>query len=147
MFGITSLEEQVARSLGQLRQAAALSAGFGVLALLLSGIGVYSVTALAVSRRTREIGIRTALGARPAQIVLVIGRRGIALVAAGLAAGTAGSLWFSRLSEALLYGVTAGDRATFAAMAALLAVVSLSAIAIGVRAATRLDPVRAIRAE
>jgi predicted permease len=147
VFGITSLEEQVTRSLGQLRQAAALSAGFGVLALLLSGIGVYSVTALAVSRRTREIGIRTALGARPAQIVLVIGRRGIALVAAGLAAGIAGSLWFTRLSEALLYGVTAGDRATFAAMAALLAVVSLSAVAIGVRAATRLDAVRAIRAE
>jgi predicted permease len=147
LFGITSLDEQVTRSLGQLRQAAALSAGFGVLALLLSGIGVYSVTALAVSRRTREIGIRTALGARPAQIVLVIGRRGIALVAAGLAAGIAGSLWFSRLSEALLYGVTAGDRATFAAMAALLAVVSLSAVAIGVRTATRLDAVRAIRAE
>ena len=118
-----------------------------MLALLLSGIGVYSVTALAVSRRTREIGIRTALGARPGAIVRLIGRRAVGLVAAGLLIGIAGSLWFGRIADALLYGITSGDPATFAAMSALLAVLSLAAVALGVRTATRHDPLRAIRSE
>ena len=118
-----------------------------MLALLLSGIGVYGVTALAVSRRTRDIGIRRALGARPRDIVRTIGGRTLSLVTAGLGLGLLGSIGFTRVTGTLLFGVTAADSATFAGMAALLAVVSLVAFSIPLRAATRLDALAAIRRE
>jgi predicted permease len=147
LFQVTTLEEQLNSSFAQTRQAALLTGAFGVLALLLSGIGVYGVTALAVSRRTRDIGIRMALGARPRDIVRTIGGRGITLVAAGLSLGLAGSLGFTQVTGTLLFGVTAGDGPTFAAMAALLAAVSVVACSIPLRAATRLDALAAIRRE
>ena len=146
-FGSTTLEDQLNASFGQTRQAAALSGLFGVLAMLMSGIGVYGVTALAVSRRTREIGIRIALGARPGHIVHVIGRRALTLVLAGLSLGVLASLAFTRMAEALLYGVTAGDTATFAATSALVAIVSLIAFYVPLRVATRLDAAAAIRCD
>jgi putative ABC transport system permease protein len=147
LFQVTTLEEQLNSSFAQTRQAALLTGAIGVLALLLSGIGVYGVTALAVSRRTRDIGIRMALGARPRDIVRTIGGRGITLVAAGLSLGLAGSLGFTQVTGTLLFGVTAGDGPTFAAMAALLAAVSVVACSIPLRAATRLDALAAIRRE
>jgi putative ABC transport system permease protein len=147
LFGITTLEDLLDASFAQTRQAAMLTGVFGVLALLLSGIGVYGVTALAVTRRTRDIGIRMALGAQRRDVVRLIGRRGLALVIAGLSLGLLGSFGFTRLAGTLLYGVTPGDSATFAAMSALLAAVSLIAFAVPVRAALSLDPVAAIRHE
>jgi predicted permease len=147
MFALTTLEEHLNGSFAQTRQAALLTGVFGVLALLLSGIGVYGVTALAVSRRTRDIGIRMALGARPRDIVRTIGARGLTLVAAGLSLGVLGSLAFTQVTGTLLFGVTAADSATFAGMAALLALVSLVAFSIPLRAATRLDALAAIRRE
>jgi predicted permease len=147
LFQVTTLEEQLDASFAQTRQAALLTGVFGMLALLLSGIGVYGVTALAVSRRTRDIGIRMALGARPRDIVRTIGGRGITLVAAGLSLGVLGSLGFTQVTGTLLFGVTAADSATFAGMAALLALVSLVAFSIPIRAATRLDALAAIRRE
>lgn len=147
LFQVTTLEEQLDASFAQTRQSAMLTGAFGLLALLLSGIGVYGVTALAVSRRTRDIGIRMALGARPRDIVRTIGRRGMTLVAAGLGLGLLGSLGFTQVTGSLLFGVTAADGATFAAMAALLAVVSVLAVSIPLRAATRLDALAAIRRE
>jgi predicted permease len=147
LFQVTTLEEQLDASFAQTRQAALLTGVFGMLALLLSGIGVYGVAALAVSRRTRDIGIRMALGARPRDIVRTIGGRGITLVAAGLSLGLLGSLGFTQLTAALLFGVTAADSATFAGTAALLALVSLLAFSIPLRAATRLDALAAIRHE
>ena len=147
LFQVTTLEEQLDASFGQTRQAALLTGVFGILALVLSGIGVYGVTALAVSRRTRDIGIRMALGARPLDIVRAIGRRGIALVGAGLILGLLGSLSFTQVTGTLLFGVTAADSATYAGMSALLALASLVAFAIPVRAATRLDALAAIRRE
>ena len=86
---------------------------------------MYSVTALAVARRTRDIGIRMALGAERSDIVRVIARRGVTVVFIGLILGLLGSFGFTQIAEASLYGVTASDGATFAVMAALLAVVSL----------------------
>ena len=124
-----------------------LTGAFGLLALLLSGIGVYGVTALAVSRRTREIGIRMALGAEPCHIVDAIGRRGVTLVTAGLGLGLRGSFAFTRITGTLLFGVTAGDSVTFVAMSALLVLMSLIAFQIPVRTATRLDAVAAMRHE
>jgi ABC-type antimicrobial peptide transport system permease subunit len=147
LFQVTTLQEQLDASFAQTRQAALLTGVFGMLALLLSGIGVYGVAALAVSRRTRDIGIRMALGARPWDIVRMIGGRGITLVAAGLGLGLLGSLGFTQLTASLLFGVTAADSATFAGTAALLALVSLLAFSIPLRAATRLDALAAIRHE
>jgi predicted permease len=147
LFGITTLEDQLNASFAQTRQAAVLTGVFGILALLLSGIGVYGVTALAVTRRTRDIGIRMALGAQPRDIVRVIGQRGLTLVTAGLGLGLLGSFGFTQLAGTLLYGVKASDSATFAAMSALLAVVSLVAFSVPLRTATRLDAVAAIRYE
>jgi predicted permease len=147
LFQVTTLEALLNASFAQTRQAALLTGVFGVLALLLSAIGVYGVTALAVSRRTRDIGIRMALGARPRDIVRPIGARGVSLVAAGLGLGVLGSLGFTRVTGTLLFGVTAADAATFAGMAALLALVSLVAFSIPSRAATRLDVLAAIRRE
>jgi putative ABC transport system permease protein len=116
-----------------------------VLALLLSGVGVYGVTALAVSRRTRDIGIRVALGAPRSHIVRAVGVRAVVIVAAGLLLGLLASLGFTRVTGTLLFAVTPGDAATFASMAALLAVVCLLAFAIPVRTALRLDALTAIR--
>jgi predicted permease len=147
VFAVTTLAEQLSASFGQTRQAAVLAGVFGVLALLLSGIGVYGVTALAVSRRTRDIGIRIALGAERRHIVGVVGWRALALVIAGLGLGVMGSLAFTRIAAALLYGVTARDAATFAAMTAVLALVSAVAFWLPMRAATRVDAVTAIRTE
>ena len=113
--------------------------------MALSGIGVYGVTALAVSRRTRDIGIRLALGARRRHIVQAIGARVVGLIAVGLALGLLGSFGVVQVTGTLLFGVTAGDSATFARMAALLAAVSLAGFSIPVRAATRLDALAAIR--
>jgi ABC-type antimicrobial peptide transport system permease subunit len=145
LFAIRTLDEQVSAVLTPSRQAALVSTGFGILALLLSAIGVYGVTALAVSRQTHEIGIRMALGARPWQIARGTGRRGLAVVAAGLGLGALGAYGCTRTVAMLLYGVSASDAAIFAAASALLAGVAVVAIAIPVRAAMRLDAVRAIR--
>jgi len=146
LFEVRTLEDQLNAFLAQPRQAAVLATGFAILALLLSGIGVYGVTALAVSRQTREIGIRMALGAQPGHIVRVIGWRGLTLVMTGLSLGVVGALGFTRIAGVLLYGVTANAGATFG-MSALLASVSLTAIYLPARAATRLDAIRAIRYE
>jgi len=121
LFQVTTLEEQLNASFAQTRQAALLTGVFGMLALLLSGIGVYGVAALAVSRRTRDIGIRMALGAQPRDIVRTIGGRGVMLVAVGLSVGLLGSLGFTQVTGTLLFGVTAADGVAFTGAAALLA--------------------------
>jgi predicted permease len=147
LFGFTTLEEQFDGSFAQTRQAALLTASFGVLALLLSGIGVYGVTALAVSRRTRDIGIRMALGAQRRDIIRAIGTRVVALITAGVCLGLLGSFGCTGLTGTLVFGVSTGDAATFASMTALLVLMSLLAFAVPLRAATRLDAVAAIRQE
>ena len=147
LFAMGTLEDQLHAFLAQSRQAAFLTGGFGILALLLSGIGVYGVTALAISRQTRAIGIRMALGAQPRQIVGMLGRRGFVVIVTGLMLGLLGSLAFTRVAGALLFGVTTSDGATFVVMSALLAAVSLTAIYVPARAATRLNAVAAIRYE
>jgi predicted permease len=119
-----------------------LFAGF---ALLLGLVGLYGVMAFSVARRTREIGIRMALGARPGTVSWLVLRQGAALTLAGLAAGTAAALALSRLVTSLLFGIEPHDPPTFAAAGALLATLSLAACYLPARHAARLDPTRALR--
>jgi predicted permease len=147
LFQITTLEEQFDAAFAETRQAALIAGTFGVLALLLSGIGVYAVTALAVSRRTREIGILMALGARRRHIIRAISKRVITLITAGVCLGLLGSFGFTGIAGTLVFGVSTGDAPTFVSMTALLVLMSVLAFVIPVRAATRLDAIAAIRHE
>jgi hypothetical protein len=117
----------------------------GGLALILTTLGLYGVVAQWVSQRTREIGIRVALGARAAGIVTLVLREGLRLVAIGLPLGLAASLAAVRLLSSHLYGVSATDAATFGGITALLAVVALVACYLPAQRALRIDPLQALR--
>jgi len=117
----------------------------GGLALLLTALGLYGVVALWVGQRTREIGIRVALGARSAGIVTLVLREGLRLIVIGLPLGLAAALAAVRLLSSYLYGVSATDVATFSTMTAVLAGVALFACYIPARRAMRVDPVQALR--
>ena len=139
------LSDQVDAALTQERVVAALSAFFGVLALLLAGLGLYGVTSYAVSRRRTEIGIRVALGADPAGVVRLILRRAALLVAVGIGAGAAVSLWASRFIAPLLFGHQPRDPLTLAAAIVVLASVGALAGWLPARRASRIDPARVLR--
>jgi putative ABC transport system permease protein len=124
-----------------------LLGAFSMLALLLSAIGIYGVLAYAVSERTREIGIRMALGAVAGEVVRMILRRTLVLVLPGVVIGTAGALLLTRVLTRFLFGVTATDPATFAGVATLLVAVALVAAFVPARRASRVDPLVALRGE
>ncbi len=133
--------------LSQERLVASFASGLGLLALALSAIGIYGVLSFAVSRRTREIGIRMALGARPFEVSRMVLRESAALAGCGFAIGGAGALMLARMAKALLYGVTPTDPAAFGWAFAVLSVVALaSGLAPALRAA-RLDPASTLRSE
>jgi putative ABC transport system permease protein len=120
---------------------------FAGLALLLASVGIYGVMSFSVTQRTHEIGIRIALGARPAEVRRMVIAHGMTLAAAGIAVGIAGSLALTRLMTTLLYQVKATDPGTFALVAALLALVAFLANYLPARRATRIDPLAALRHE
>ena len=120
---------------------------FAAAALALAAIGIYGVVAFSVTRRTQEIGIRMAIGAQRADVLRLVVGEGARLAAAGVAVGLAASLAITRLLSSLLFGVTATDPVTFAALAVLLTVVALAASYIPARRAMRLDPNIALRYE
>ena len=120
---------------------------FAGLALVLACIGVYGVLAYAVAQRTREIGVRMALGARPLDVTRMVLGRGMALSGIGLAVGAAIGLSLSSLLRSLLYGVTPSAPSVYLSTAALLLLVALAACVIPAQRASRVDPVRALRDE
>lgn len=136
-----------AESLGSRRFNLILIGSFGVVALLLATAGVFGVMAYSVSRRTREIGVRVALGARSSDVLAMILRQGMRTIVIGLAIGLAGSLALTRTMTSLLFGVTATDPVTFAAVIALLIAAALLACYIPAWRAAKVDPVVALRYE
>ena len=129
------------------RVAATFAGSFGLLALLLASVGIYGVVAYTTRQRTREIGIRMALGAEKPQIYRLVLRQGFILTFAGLAFGTALALVFTRLLKSQLFGVSQTDTLTFASVGLLLAGVALMACHIPAHRATRVEPTVALRAE
>ena len=140
-----TLDEQVQGSLTQERLVATVAGFFGALGLLLAAIGLYGVTAQAVSARRHEIGIRMALGATLDGVVRLVLTHTARLVAIGIAAGAALSIWAATFVGSLLYGMTARDPLTFAAAAVLLTVVAAIAAWLPARRAARIDPIETLR--
>jgi ABC-type antimicrobial peptide transport system permease subunit len=126
---------------------AALLSALGLLALVLAGIGLYSVIAYATQVRAREFGIRLALGASPHQLLRLVLREGAGLAAAGVVIGLSVAAGASRLLGSLLFGVTPTDPLTFAGIASLLLTVALGASTIPARRAAAIDPIRTLRSE
>ena len=146
-FRATTMEARIAEALTTDRLAAGLIAACGVLALLLAMVGVYGVVAFAVARRTREFGVRIALGARPGQILALVVREGARVTGVGVALGVAAAFAATRALASLLYGVTASDAATFGAVALTLTAVTALAALLPARQAVRVDPIVVLRDE
>jgi putative ABC transport system permease protein len=144
---VQTMEARVAASVAQPRLQTAVLGTFAALALLLAAVGIYGVMSYAARQRTREIGIRMALGAGGRAILTLLLGKGVAMVAAGVAAGLLGAIALTRALRTLLYGVSASDPLVFAAVTAVLAAVALLAALVPARRATRLDPVHALREE
>ncbi len=144
---IAAMEEVLGGAVAQPRLMTTLLGVFGGLALCLAMLGVYAVIAYGVSLRTREFGVRMALGARPRNVLAIVLREGAALALAGVAVGTAAALALTRFLSSHLYEVGATDATTFVAVAGLLFGTSLAASYLPARQATRLDPLAALRHE
>ena len=142
---VRTMSEHLGASLVAARGAAAVLGSFGLLALTLAAIGIYGVTAYSVAQRTREIGLRIALGAAAIDVVKLIVRQGMILTLAGLSIGLAGALVVTRLMASILYDVSATDRTTFIVVPMLLALVVLIASYLPARRATKVDPMVALR--
>ncbi|HWE24075.1 MAG TPA: FtsX-like permease family protein, partial [Myxococcales bacterium] len=142
-----SLSEMLAGSLAQRTFALTLLHGFAAIALALAGLGLYGVLAYTVAQRTREIGVRMALGAAPAQALALVARESAVVVGAGLLLGLAGALVTARLFAGLLFGVGPADPISLIAALVVLAGVAAGATLLPARRAARVDPVVALRAE
>jgi putative ABC transport system permease protein len=144
---LVPLTEAVGRALAVPRFAARVFSGFGLVALMLAGLGLYGLVAHSVGRRTREIGLRVTLGAQPAHIVRLVLREGVAPALVGATLGSLAAIAAGPLLSRLLFGVSPGDGVTFAAAAALLVAVSLLAAALPARRALAVEPAAALRQE
>ena len=145
VYNVRTLEAHVAEALGGERLTASLLATCGGLAVLLALVGVYGVVSYAVGSRTREIGLRVALGAAPRAIVRLVLGEGVRVLAAGLAVGLVGAALAARLLQSMLFGVNALDARTFGTVIAALAAAAIAAAALPARRALRVDPMVALR--
>lgn len=145
VYDVKTLEEHMSLSLFPARVAAAFLGGFGLIALTLAAIGIYGVTSYSVAQRTREIGIRMALGAKRRDVVMMIVRQGMRLAALGLAIGLAVSFGLTRMLANLLYGVSSTDALTFIVVSVALAGVTILSGYLPARRAARVEPMKALR--
>jgi ABC-type antimicrobial peptide transport system permease subunit len=145
--GIGTMTQTIGTSLYTARIGAWLLAGFGGLALLLAAIGIYSVLSFSIARRTREMGIRLALGAASRQVFLLVVRDGMTLVGVGTVLGLLGGFAATRSLARFLYGVPTSDPATFAGAATLLIAIALVACIAPARRAMRVNPITALRSD
>jgi len=120
---------------------------FAGLAVVLAAVGVYGLMSFLVAQRTREIGIRMAIGARAGDVLRLIVMRAVLLTGTGVALGLLGALLLTRLLESLLFGVKPTDPLTFAGVAAVLGIVAIAASVVPARRAARVDPLIALRSE
>jgi predicted permease len=147
LFNVQTLEDQIQQSLQPQKMNVVLLSTFGALALLLAAIGLYGVASYAVAQRTREIGVRMALGAQPGAVLSLVLGNGMILVAVGLAAGLVASYFVAGAMSALVVGVNPHDPLTFTATPIILGAIALLASYVPARRATRIDPLLALRAE
>jgi putative ABC transport system permease protein len=146
IYNIQTMEQAVSESVAQPRFYTVLLTGFAGLALLLAALGIYGVVSYSVSQRTRELGIRIALGATQDRVVRLVISQGMSLTLVGVAVGLVGAYWLVHLLATLLYGVSATDAATFTGVAVVLLGVASLASYLPARRASRVDPVVAMRA-
>jgi putative ABC transport system permease protein len=144
---VTVMEEYLSQAEGTPRLSAFLLAGFSSTALLLAAIGIYGVISFSVTRRTREIGLRIALGARARDVTLMVVRQALTLTSIGVAIGIGGALSLTRLVEAMLFGVDARNPLTYLGVSGLLILTAASAAYLPARRATRISPSIALRSE
>jgi macrolide transport system ATP-binding/permease protein len=147
LYRVSTQTQAIDRQLSTERVTAQLSSFFGLLALVLACLGLYGLLSYEVTRRTREIGIRMAVGAESHDVVALVLKKAVVLILGGAATGIAAALGVTRLLASFLYGVKAGDPLTLAAVAGLLALVALAACYIPARRATKVDPLVALRYE
>lgn len=147
IFNIRTLEDEVAHELGQFRVMATLVVLFGGLAMFLSAVGLYGVQSFLVARRTREIGIRMALGAFQRQVAGAVMGRGVTLAVVGIVLGVMAAYASAQLIESMLFGVGARDPLTFVSVPMVLLCVAVAASLIPAVRASRVDPVEALREE
>jgi ABC-type antimicrobial peptide transport system permease subunit len=144
---VRTLEEVYGQSMGRTAFTLLILAVAGAMSLLLGTSGLYGVIAYDASRRRREIGIRLALGARPGDIRALFVRRGLVMLAAGVAIGLSGAVVVTRLMQSLLFGVGPLDPAAFAAMTTMLAATAVLATYLPTQRAVTVDPIETLREE
>jgi ABC-type antimicrobial peptide transport system permease subunit len=147
LYDVKTLTEHMRLALFPGRVAATVLGAFGLVALILSAIGIYGVTSYAVAQRTREIGIRMALGARLRDVLMLVVGNGVKLMAIGVGIGLAGAFLLTRALTSLLNGISPTDPVTFIFVSVLLVTVALLATYIPARRATKVDPLVALRYE
>jgi putative ABC transport system permease protein len=147
VFAVETMDEVIGKSISQRRFSLVLIAVFAALALFLAALGLYGVISYSVAQRTSEIGIRMALGAKSGQVLWMIERQGLQLVALGLVVGIIAALALTRFLERMLFGVSATDPLTFLSVAGVLLSVAAAACYIPARRASRVDPMVALRYE
>jgi putative ABC transport system permease protein len=147
VYEVMTMNERISNSTAERRFILMILGSFAALALLLAGVGVYGVVSYLVTQRTQEVGIRMALGANRADLLLLFIKQGMGIVSLGVAMGLAGALGLTRVMRSLLFGVSATDPLTFVAVALLLSLIALVACYLPARRASRIDPLIALRHE
>jgi ABC-type antimicrobial peptide transport system permease subunit len=145
VYGVAPLEQQLGTYLAQRRFQTSLLTGFSLVALLMAAVGIYGLIQYSIATRTKEIGLRMAIGAHAGDIFRMTISEGLTLSLTGLALGLVGAVWLGRAGSSLLFGVTASDPLTFTTVSLLLMAVATAACYFPARRAMTVDPIVALR--